>query len=346
MSATETAAGPEVLELPAMPATGPLYRRAAMSLLPGVGAARGAHLPALQVVVRDVAVDRAHLAAYDRVCGFRLRDTLPATYPHVMSAALSMRLMTAPGFPFPVVGLVHVGNRITVRRQIDAGERLTFTGYATDLRPHERGRQFDLVVTAAIDGEVVWDDVSTYLRRGGPAGGTDGTADGAADGTDGGAASGDRSGAAPGGDAPRDGRRGEDRPAPPAATARWRVEPAVAKAYAAVSGDHNPIHTSRIGARAFGFPRPIAHGMWSKARCLSAIEERLPEAYTVDVAFKLPILLPATVALAATPLGATPRPGGLAPGGFALHDVRSGKPHLSGSVSAEAGMTTGSTGNM
>ncbi|MFX0593179.1 MaoC family dehydratase [Melissospora conviva] len=317
MSATETAAGPEVLELPAMPATGPLYRRAAMSLLPGVGAARGAHLPPLQVVVRDVAVDRAHLAAYDRVCGFRLRDTLPATYPHVMSAALSMRLMTAPGFPFPVVGLVHVGNRITVRRPIDAGERLTFTGYATDLRPHERGRQFDLVVTAAIDGEVVWDDVSTYLRRGGS-----------------------------GGDARRGGRRGEDRPAPPAATARWRVEPAVAKAYAAVSGDHNPIHTSRIGARAFGFPRPIAHGMWSKARCLAAIEERLPEAYTVDVAFKLPILLPATVALAATPLGATPRPGGLAPGGFALHDVRSGKPHLSGSVSAEAGMTRGSTGNM
>ena len=218
MSATETAAGPEVLELPAMPATGPLYRRAAMSLLPGVGAARGAHLPPLQVVVRDVAVDRAHLAAYDRVCGFRLRDTLPATYPHVMSAALSMRLMTAPGFPFPVVGLVHVGNRITVRRPIDAGERLTFTGYATDLRPHERGRQFDLVVTAAIDGEVVWDDVSTYLRRGGSHGGRHG-----------------RPGrrrhvrrsarTAPGGDARRGGRRGEDRPAPPAATARWRVEP-------------------------------------------------------------------------------------------------------------------------
>ena len=339
MPATENAS--ELLELPAMPATGPLYRRAAASLLPGVGARRGTELPPLRVVVRDVAVDREHLAAYDRVCGFRLRDTLPATYPHVMSAALSMRLMTAPGFPFPVVGLVHVGNRITVHRPIDAAQRLTFTGYATDLRPHERGRQFDLVVTAEIDGEVVWSDVSTYLRRGGSGDGAPRQRDDRAEQT---------GPAEQGGAAEQAGRTGQgerrERPAPPAATAQWRVEPAVATAYAEVSGDHNPIHTSRLGARAFGFPRPIAHGMWSKARCLAAIEERLPEAYTVDVAFKLPILLPATVALAATPLGGTSRPGGLPPGGFALHDVRSGKPHLAGTVSAETGMTTGGSGNM
>ena len=36
-------------------------------------------------------------------------------------------------------------------------------------------------------------------------------------------------------------------------------------------------------ARLFGFPRAIAHGMWTKARCLAALEGRLPDAYTVDV---------------------------------------------------------------
>jgi acyl dehydratase len=94
--------------------------------------------------------------------------------------------------------------------------------------------------------------------------------------------------------------------------------------YAAVSGDRNPIHTSRLLARAFGFPRPIAHGMWSKARCLAALEGRLPDAFAVDVSFKLPILLPATVALSTA---------GTADGWrFWLHDAKSGKPHLAGSV--------------
>jgi acyl dehydratase len=91
--------------------------------------------------------------------------------------------------------------------------------------------------------------------------------------------------------------------------------------YADISGDHNPIHTSRIGARLFGFPRPIAHGMWSKARCLAALEGRLPAEYTVDVTFKQPILLPARVSFHAAPAGT----------GWEFR-VDSGRPHLAGVV--------------
>jgi hypothetical protein len=67
--------------------------------------------------------------------------------------------------------------------------------------------------------------------------------------------------------------------------------------------------------------------MWTKARCLAALEGRLPDAYAVDVAFKLPILLPARVAFSAERTGADWR--------FALHDAKSGRPHLAGSVTAE-----------
>jgi acyl dehydratase len=97
----------------------------------------------------------------------------------------------------------------------------------------------------------------------------------------------------------------------------WRVPARVGGDYAAVSGDRNPIHTSRIGARLFGFPRPIAHGMWSVARCLAALEGRLPDAYTVEVRFQRPILLPATVSFAYDD------------GRFALFGR---KPHLAGQV--------------
>ncbi|WCN81692.1 MaoC family dehydratase [Micromonospora sp. LH3U1] len=272
------------------PTAGALYRRALLGALPGLGSRRrGAGPPAAELAVGGVTVDRAHLADYDRVCGFRLTDRLPPTFPHVMGFPLALRLMTAPEFPIPLTGVVHVGNQITVRRPITADETLDFRTYAENLRPHDRGRQVDVVLVGSVDGEEVWRGVSTYLGR-------------------------ERK--------PEGGGRSDrsERPEAPAATARWRVEPRVGTQYARVSGDHNPIHTSLLGARLFGFRRPIAHGMWSKARCLAALESRLPDAYTVEVAFKLPVPLPSTVSFALLP-----------DGGFALHDSR-GRPHLTGLV--------------
>jgi acyl dehydratase len=284
-----------IVELDGPPELGPLYRRAAIRALPRIGLVPGSDrrppievLPDVELVLRGVLVDRGRLAEYDRVCGFRLTDRLPVTFPHVLATPLAMRLMTSADFPYPVVGLVHVANRITVTRPLDAAERLDLSVRAVDLRPHERGRQFDVVAVATVDGVEVWRDVSTYLRRGRASG--------------------------PSASAPRD--------VPPPASATWKVPARVGVDYARVSGDRNPIHTSRLGARLFGFPRPIAHGMWSKARCLAALDGRLPDAYTVEVAFKRPILLPGTVAFAATP-GET----------FALHDPKTGAPHLTGTIS-------------
>ncbi|MEU4526963.1 MaoC/PaaZ C-terminal domain-containing protein [Micromonospora ureilytica] len=273
------------VELPRMPVAGALRRRALLGALPGLGGGRrGPDLPAVELTVGGVTVDRAQLADYDRVCGFRLSDRLPATFPHVMGFPLVLRLMTASDFPIPLLGLVHVGNRITTHRPITGDETLDFRTYAENLRPHDRGRQVDVVLVGSVNGEEVWRGVSTYLGRERTSGG----------------------------------REQGERPAVPTATARWRVEPRVGTEYARVSGDHNPIHTSRLGARLFGFRRPIAHGMWSKARCLAALDARLPDAYTVEVAFKLPVPLPSTVNFALLP-----------DGGFTVHDSR-GRPHLAG----------------
>ncbi|MFD0523266.1 MaoC/PaaZ C-terminal domain-containing protein [Paractinoplanes durhamensis] len=234
-------------------------------------------------------VDRDHLARYNRVCEFRLGDTLPPTYPHILAFPLAMRLMSGRDFPFPVVGIVHIANRITVHRAIDAGEALNLTVRCENLRPHERGQQFDVVAEAASDGVPVWRGVSAYLSK---------TA------------------------TKSDGHGKRDHPLPPAPTARWRVPAGIGGEYAEVSGDRNPIHTSRVGARVFGFPRPIAHGMWSKARSLAALEGRLPAEYTVDVAFKQPILLPSTVGFHAADTG---------DGGWEFR-VDGTKPHLAGVV--------------
>ncbi|BCJ40692.1 hypothetical protein GCM10010168_73200 [Actinoplanes ianthinogenes] len=274
-----------VVELSEGPGTGAAYAKAALGMLPGMR--RGGALPDVELVHRGVTVDRAHLARYDRVCGLRLTDALPGTYPHVLAFPLAMRLMSAGDFPLPMIGLVHVSNRITVRRAIDAGSRLDLAVRAVDLREHPRGRQFDVVATASVDGEEVWRGVSTYLRK------------------------------------ESAGSRSEHPDPVPSGGAVWRLTARTGTDYAAVSGDRNPIHTSRVGAKLFGFPRQIAHGMWTKARCLAALEGRLPAAYTVEVAFKQPILLPSTVRFTSSP----------ADGGweFGVHGKR---PHLTGAITA------------
>ena len=260
--------------------------RAVRGLLPG---RRPDTLGEREPIRRVVTVDRGHLARYDRVCGFRLTDELPPTYPHVLAFPLAMRLLTAPDFPLRAIGLVHVANRITVAGPLTAGLPLELSVRAADLRPHDRGRQVDVHVTASVAGEPRWTAVATYLAK----------------------------------ERPGERRDHRDHPPAPAASAVWRVPARVGTDYAAVSGDRNPIHTSRLGARLFGFPRPIAHGMWSKARCLAALEGRLPARYTVDVAFRQPILLPGRVSFSARETGDGWE--------FALSGRR---PHLAGEVTA------------
>ena len=273
-----------VTELAHAPNLTALYGKAALAAVrPG---RRTADLPGDTLALSGIRVDRAGLAGYDRVCGFRLSDTLPPTYPHVLVFGLQVALMTADDFPYPMIGLVHVANRITVTRPIDAAEPLVLRTHAEHSRPHDRGTQFDLVSEALADGEPVWRETSTYLRR------------------------------EPGGS----GRpRPDERPSQ--ADAVWRVPADVGRRYAEVSGHRNPIHVHPLTARLFGFRRAIAHGMWSLARCLAHYEGRLPGAYTVDARFRLPILLPATVALTAGEHG------------FELRDRRTGKPHLAATIS-------------
>jgi acyl dehydratase len=261
----------DVTEIAKAPAPRAAYRRAIRSSLRRHSDEPRAELPSTRLMLRgvDVAIDR--LAAYDRVCGFRLSNALPVTYPHVLAFPIALQLMTGADFPFAVAGLVHVGNRITQARPIRLGERLDITVYAESLRAHPRGHQFDVVATATIDDREVWHGVSTYLRRTEQAQPTN------AD------------------DVDRSTGRSDTAVDAGPPTAIWNVDADTGRAYALVSGDRNPIHVSRIGARAFGFRRPIAHGMWTMARAVAALEGRLAETYTVDVAFRRPVPLPSTV---------------------------------------------------
>ena len=284
-----------------------LYGKAALGGLPladrlpflHIGS-RSKEIPETTLVIPEVEVDAERLAAYNRVCGFTLRDTLPPTYPHMLAFPLHMALMTEEDFPFGGIGLVHIANSITQWRPIKLSEALEIRVRATPLEPHPKGRQFAFVSEARVGSELVWESSSTTLRRGSGAEESTGPGAGPFEQT--------------------------DFEALPAA-AEWKLDAGLGRRYASVSGDRNPIHMSEWTAKPLGFPKAIAHGMWTKARALAAMEGDLPDALSVEVRFKRPILLPARVSFASS----RRERGSIA---FAVRDARKGTPHLEGLLEA------------
>jgi acyl dehydratase len=276
----------------------PLYAKAAAPMVPGASLlpfvpGGGGEVPEIELELPGVVADPDRVAAYDRVCGFALRDSLPPTYPHMLAFPLHMGVMSDGSFPFGAVGLVHVENRIVAHRPIGIGEEMTIRVRPTRLAPHPKGRTFSLETEVAVDGEPVWESTSTMLRRG--------------------------KGEPRPKDAPVDFVPiPEDTPA----SAEWRLPGDLGRSYASVSGDRNPIHLHSLTAKPLGFPAAIAHGMWTKARALAALESRLPDAFEVDARFRRPILLPARVEFASAAEGEEI--------GFAVRDAKKKTPHLDG----------------
>lgn len=281
-----------------MGALGHLTRAALPSVpgvnqLPGVRKVRPRDFAGVHVSTPPATINAGHVTRYAQVCGFPRRDTVPVTYPHLLTFGAQMDVMADPGFPWPAMGSVHVENRITSHRPIGLGESLGVQVDVETTRPHAKGTVVDFVSTVRAGDETVWESVSSYLVRGG---GTD--------------------------DAPS----GLAFPDAPEGKALWNLPDDLGRRYGRVSGDMNPIHLHPLSAKALGFRRHIAHGMWTKARALAAIENRLPDAVQIDVSFKKPVFLPSKVAFGVT--------GERSDWHFAVRNPKDGSPHVLGRVTA------------
>ncbi|WP_030262537.1 MaoC family dehydratase [Streptomyces violens] len=250
------------LTLPRAPRLMPALAKGAVT---GVGKRprADAPLPAVRLTLPGVRADPARTAAYAEVCGFGAPGpVLPVTYPHILGFPLAARLMSARSFPLPMLGLVHTTIEIVQHAPLYADRPLDLTVYAQELRPHRRGTETVLVTEARRGGELVWEDRSTYLAR----------------------------------------HRTEGAP-PSADTAapelpvrdEWKLAADLGRRHAAVSGDYNPIHLHPLTARALGFPRALAHGMWTVARCAAEAVPADAPALRLTARFRAPVLLPATV---------------------------------------------------
>jgi acyl dehydratase len=284
---------PPTTTLTATPGLAPLLARGAL-LSPFKRPRPDAYFPRTRLVLPGLRVDLARLAAYERVCGFATGDdALPPTYPHVLGFPLAMRLMSGLRFPLPLLGLVHTSVEITRRAPLAATGEYELMVYVEELVPHRRGTEAAVVTEMRAGGEVVWESRSTYLAR-----------------------HRHRARSRPAPSSERLGEREERETLP--AEAEWRLAGDVGRRYAAASGDRNPIHLHPLTARLFGFPRAIAHGMWTLARGLAA--HGTPTAVLVRADFRAPVLLPGTVTYAADDTGLFELRGG------------DGRVHVSGGV--------------
>ncbi|MFJ4345738.1 MaoC family dehydratase [Pseudomonas sp. NPDC089401] len=255
------------IDLPSPDSRASLYLRAASKRK-----ISGDTLPAagLRSFIR---VQPGNLAAYRKLCHFTDDRRLPGTYPHVMAFSLQLQLLTAREFPFPLLGLVHLHNRIEVLRPLGGIDGLHFAVHADNLQAHAKGGTFDLVTEAEDGLGLLWRETSRMLVRGLKLDGQ-----------------------------PADGPERDPMPLPEAT--RWYADSDIGRRYARVCGDYNPIHLSAASARLFGFPTAIAHGMWSQAMALAALHTHLPASkYLFEVDFRKPVRLPSEVVLSASEAG-------------------------------------------
>lgn len=230
-------------------------------------------LPA-RIYNNTITIDPEHYADYCKlVCWVNDKNIHPC-YLQTLSLPLQMACLLDKKSPFPLLGLVHIRNDVTqytFDQHLSLELRVRFTG----VRQHPRGWECDINITALQRGQCVYDATSTYLTRV------------------------KASHVEPAG-------AGVTKSGKDTATSEAKqisvisVPENIGRGYARVSGDVNPIHLSHLSAKAFGFKRAIAHGMWTLARSYSALAESMEggfENVRLHAEFEKPVFLPASVQL-------------------------------------------------
>ena len=221
----------------------------------------GDTLPALTAHWENLHINTDHLHSYNKICGFD-SNHVPATYLWVRAFPLIMTVLVSKQFPLKAMGQVHLRNQISVHSPLDRDKPFNITATIDHSELSSKGLEWTIKIGVKTDTQVVWSSRSTFLYR-----------------CHTGIARDSKALINPQGDAQS-----------------WALPHDLGRRYSSISGDYNPIHLSALSAKLFGFKTSIAHGMWSKARCLAAMGSVIPKAeYSVDVNFLKPVFLPSKV---------------------------------------------------
>jgi len=244
---------------------GPMFK-ALFTSRKGFNASVG--LPAIEARWQSAKADPQALDKYLTTLNIQPSNHLPVLYPHVMAGAMHMHMLTHKAFPIKLLGALHLKNQIQQLKSIPVDSEFDIESQLGGFRLVEKGVEFDFYTQVVSNGETVWKETSIYFMAGrfggkeNPSKETSFELSSISDGEQG---------------------------------ANWFVPADRGKVYAKITGDYNPIHTSKQLAKLFGFKRDIAHGFGVLAQAIEQTIENREGALSVDVIFKGPVFLESDV---------------------------------------------------
>lgn len=291
-------ATPEIaLALSNAPSMGNVFSKALLlSLSKSQGALTGKEIHGMRVSMDRIQPDPERIKAFRRVCREPMDQTvLPAIYLETLFVGMLGRLITSPFFPISPMGLIHTHQTLVQHRPVDEKEILDAQCGLKRMTKSGKGITLECFLGVRSDNGLVWEGVATFLSRSKVTG---------------------------------SGRKKKQNPPHPLLPVKEIFDLAedTGRAYARASSDYNPHHLYGFSARLLGFKSPIAHGMFTLARSLAAIQSKTHLGWPmgVEAGFKLPVYLPARVALGYETFGNTVS--------FELRDANSGLPHVAGRI--------------
>ena len=205
------------------------------------------------------------IARYRVAFGFG-GEHIPLTWWYLLAQRAHLATMLGPGFPFRIVGLVHMDNALRAYRTPAPGQPLLIETVLRLLPASASGAlRCTLETTGSSDGAPVFGCSSTYLIR-----------------------RGSRSGA----------KQEESVTKLGEPLTQWTLGSGAGRRYARLSGDWNPIHLTHWSARLMGMRAPIIHGMHTLASACAALERATGRhALAIDCRFRAPVAVGIRAAL-------------------------------------------------
>lgn len=226
-------------------------------------------LPNQRVVLNRYLIPKTWLTDCHRQLGWAQHNVLHPGVPQIVAFSMQLKLLLQPGFPFPLLGLVHIANRIVQYRPLRADQPLSVEVYFTGVERTAKGWECTVCTDVYQMGTLVWQSLASQLSR-----------------------------------KPQERSNSSSNKkfqsldlSVTECISRLSLPDHLGRQYARLSGDFNPIHLYSFTAKFFGFAGHIAHGMWTKSRCLSELITSDTHSFEVSTDFKRPVFLPAEVEL-------------------------------------------------
>lgn len=251
-----------------------MLRLAPLAFKKAKGLSAGESIPRL-VFEETVSIPQSWHEAYTKLTGHLETGVMPPCAPQVLAADLHRKILADARFPLPVLGMVHIENRIDELMELPATASLRLRATLSHTVHTDRGVELDIQTEAFHQGQLAWRSVlRALIRHKQSTGGSD-----------------------------KKNRAPIEAGLP---VHDWRTSSVLSlpedlgRRYAIVAGDANPIHLHAWAAKPFGFPKAIVHGMWTLARSVHESQPLLPmRPRSIHARFLRPVLLPSKIVVSA-----------------------------------------------